>query len=133
MTFGVYEAIDGITNAGTQSKFLRKATTNPFYAAITIVVILMLTVLIVFRNAIIEDQSLWGLMCRTGIYSFAGVLVVMYLHNHFMTESFQYKTTGGAVAPLISDDVSKMLGNIVIDDQIMGAADEDEDALPTFL
>ena len=134
MPFSFAGAAQSVADAGTQSRFLRKATTNPFYASIMVVIVVVLTVMVVFHDAIAEGKNFGGLLIRTGFYSFAGVLGVMYLHNYFTTESMT-QASGGYVPPAISGDVAKLFRGADIEADTKPSNDDDDESpsVPTFL
>lgn len=130
MTFSFSEVQLYFKNSVVESEFIRSISTNPFCASLVIVLVLMLVVLIVFRNSKLPaGDSLWSLILRTGIYSFVSVLIIMYSHNYYMNKQYGGKEID---APNIS-------GLITEDDFTYKSDDEkpeiknDNDGLPTFL
>jgi hypothetical protein len=79
-----------LSDSLTNNNFLKAISTNPFYASMVIVIVLLLTVLIVFRNVSLpKNESIYKLLIRTGVYAYGAVLVVMYCHNYYMKKSVE--------------------------------------------
>jgi hypothetical protein len=84
-------SIQGIINyfSGklTDTPVLKKITKNPIYTALLITFIIVIIVIVIFRDVDTGDESLSKLAIRTGIYSFIFVVFVQFLQNHnIMTE-----------------------------------------------
>lgn len=93
MTFSFGECLSGAQNWAQSSKFLQKIATNSFIASFFIVAIMMIILLIVFRNVEIED----GLTCtviKVGLYTYVGTLLIMYLHNYYTVKGGDVSTLG---------------------------------------
>lgn len=93
MTLSFGEIITGFQSDIQDSKILRTLSTNPFIAALVIVIIILIILLINFRNA--EIDNLCIMLIKIGIYSYAGVLLIMYLHNYYTNinkEEFGFST-----------------------------------------
>jgi hypothetical protein len=76
-----------ISDKLTDTPILKKVTKNPIYTALLITFIIVIIVIVIFRDVDTGDESLSKLAVRTGIYSFIFVVFVQFLQNHnIMTE-----------------------------------------------
>jgi hypothetical protein len=136
MTFSLGEAISNIKSGAIESNFLKSIATNPFYAALVIVFIIMFIILITFRHCKLPPgDTLWSVLLRTGIYSYGAILVIMYCHNYYMEQTYK---GAGETAPNIA-------GNITLEDFSLENNEDkpeveeplsvpvDKDGLPSFV
>jgi len=92
---------DDITNSfketAFKNKFIGSFIKNPFYTAILITFLIVLTILFVFRNVDLEDNSLMVLSFRTGIYLLLIITGIQFLQNKYIMEELSSKKdiTGG--------------------------------------
>jgi hypothetical protein len=85
MPFNVGTSINNITQTAIANPGLRHIAENPFYTAIAIVVIIMLTILIVFRNSE-NDDPLFVMALRTGFWCFIGVSFILLMHDKLLIQ-----------------------------------------------
>jgi hypothetical protein len=105
MTFSIGNLSSDFKNFAIGSNFLKAVSTNPFYAALVITIILLLVVAFTFRNVSLpKNDSLSSILMRTGVYSFGLVLLVMYSHNYYMEEKFG-KTTAFGSGPSLAGTI----------------------------
>lgn len=82
MPFDAQHALNNLGEKVSSAPLVKNIVKNPFYTAILISVIIVMTVLFVFRNAKFESEdSLFRLAVRSGIYSLLFVTVVQFLQN----------------------------------------------------
>jgi|SRR5581483_1833021 len=84
MPFSVSEGVDYTANKVAGLPFVSTMVSNPFYTAFLLAIIVVLTILWVFRDA--EVDGLWKLSLRAGVYVLFLTTGVMYLHNRSLME-----------------------------------------------
>jgi hypothetical protein len=103
MTFSFGECISGCKNFSMESVLLKSIATNPFYASLMITIIVLLVVMFTFRHVSLpKNESLSGILIRTGVYAYSAVLLIMFAHNHYMEQKFE--ATGHGEAPTIAGE-----------------------------
>ena len=80
---------------------------NPFYTAILIVVVVMLIMLFVFRNADVEgEDSLFKLTLRTGAYSLLFISAIQFLQNQSVMNELREESQSKDIESLFGGDGS---------------------------
>lgn len=81
--FEVSVAVDSVANRILSMPIVGSIARNPIYTALLITFIILIIILIVFRNAE-TDESLLVLGLRSSFYVFIATLIVVFLHNHVL-------------------------------------------------
>jgi hypothetical protein len=86
MPFNIGDGAAYIGNSLTNNAFIRGFIKNPFYTGILITIIIVLIILIVFRNIDFsgEDDTLSTLALRVGVYSLFVVTAIQFLQNQYV-------------------------------------------------
>jgi len=94
MPFDIKESSLGAINYIGGNKIIQCFISNPFYTALLIAIIIILTILFVFRNVDFsnEEESLTKLSIRTGIYIFLFTICIQFLQNQYVINECK---TGG--------------------------------------
>ena len=80
MPFDIGEAINGIADAFLKAPIVHTVAKNPIYTAITVTLIIILIILIIFRDAELEDNLLVTSL-RAGFWIFIILSGALLLHN----------------------------------------------------
>jgi short subunit fatty acids transporter len=84
MPFEVGDAINNATDKLLSSRVLFNVAKNPVYTAILITFIVVLVTAFVFRDTVGDDGNM--ILCiRTGFWTFAGVMAVIFVHNKVLS------------------------------------------------
>lgn len=83
MPFSVGQSINEAGDYFLKSTTIRHILENPIYVALCITIILILIIIVVFRNAETDDP-LFIMAIRTGFWVFIGGLACIFLHDKLL-------------------------------------------------
>lgn len=92
MPFDVAEAINKLGDFVLRAPAIRAVMSNPIYTAMMIVFVMMLIILIMFRDADTTDPLLTTTL-RTGFWMFLLLIGVMFLHNKVLSKELDDNTS----------------------------------------
>lgn len=99
MPFNVGESVNYVSDKFTGAPIVQTVMKNPFYTAITIVFVIVLIILYVFRNVDFEeeDESLGKLVFRSSIYMLLAITAIQFLNNRIWLEDKKHSMTDEGV------------------------------------
>jgi hypothetical protein len=84
MPFDIGESINSVADALLRAPIINKIATNPIYTALSVVFVVMLIILVVFRDAD-TSEPLLTLCLRSGFWTFLLLTGVLFLQNKVLT------------------------------------------------
>jgi len=93
MPLDIGECINGASDIMMRAPMMVAIASNPIYTAMTIVFIVMLIVLIVFRDTKSED-SILVMTLRAGFWVFLSTLGIIFMHNKILTADTEEQAKG---------------------------------------
>ena len=104
MPLNVKETTSQVSKKISSIPIIKSVIINPVLTAISIVFIMMIIILLIFRNVEFdEDQSLLRMTVRIGIYSFIFTAGLLFLHDNYLIKEMESKNKSGAMEELFSD------------------------------
>lgn len=88
MPFDIGQSINSITESALRNPSITHVAENPFYTALLIATIVILTVMIVFRNSE-NDDHMYIMLMRTGFWAFVSISFIILLHDKILTREQQ--------------------------------------------
>lgn len=126
------ELLNCVCEKTTKAPIIGAVTKNPFYTAILISVILVIVILIVFRNIDFEGEkdSLPRLALRSGIYSLGAVTAIQFLQNQNVINEMKSKQTSKHMEDVFNTsgtEMHKERVGISASSSITGGHNKDDD------
>jgi len=94
MPLDIGECVNKAAESVLKAPFMRAVASNPIYTAMIIVFVVMLVVLIVFRDTKSED-SILVMTLRSGFWIFLSTLGIIFMHNKVLTADEEIKGYDG--------------------------------------
>ena len=110
MSFDIGEYINTLSDRLLTAPIVMKIARNPIYTAVTIVFIILLVIMFVWRG--VDAQDYWSLLMRTGFWLVIMLTGVIFIHNRVL--SCEY------AAAAKSDEMMRIFGQgEMLDDNVM--------------
>ena len=93
MPFSISEFINNISNFVLTSPFTSGIIKNPVYTGIAIGVLVMIMIVIIFRNTETEDP-LWKITLKVGVYTSIIAISFIFFHNAYLKNEYELVSGG---------------------------------------
>lgn len=95
MPLDVGELVNSAANTVLKAPFIRAVASNPIYTAMIIVFIMMLVIMIVFRDTKSEN-SILIMTLRSGFWMFLATLGIIFMHNKILSAEHEESEKTGS-------------------------------------
>jgi uncharacterized membrane protein YhaH (DUF805 family) len=119
MTFDVGEVINYMIDGFLRAPIVSTIAKNPIYTALVITAIIMLIIMIIFRD-IDADETLFTMALRSGFWIFIMMLGILMIHNRVLGAESQTKSVDGQYETVFTPSVAGRLESDFVPVQYQG-------------
>jgi hypothetical protein len=111
MSISLGALLNGFANSVLHAPIMRKIAENPVYTAFAIVFVIVIIILLIFKDHV-EDDSLFNLSLRTGFWAMLTTVFVVFLHNKVLDIEKQEKSENAFYGGVFEVNVPPRPGDV---------------------